>query len=543
VNAIPSSDILITADQYFSIAKRHGHVIAEHMDIVFKITGHGSHSRDRKLGESTYEGEHHEDFEAADVYYTGLANCPLFDPTSSNKLEASETAFTCTRVTMNPNFYETIVPVIVKADDVTHGVEFQYAVYLDDEEHDDAQDHPVRKRNLAAHLEHSEEEEVHYDQVFTIRSSATGLPFPVLQTASSDEEPAPAFMTPRKMEPIVASFIVNLATLIGIVFLVPILRNLVMKSPNVKGEPCCPPLPSSQKFVVKSPPATSVCNDDNCCEIVEKKDLELNVLGSDGAVMHTHNHSAVLVDSGIFSPIAMVCLSSFSGGCIFATAVFLVLPEAMHLIEGAVQEENPTAAHWGACILAGFLLPYVISFFTELFISNKTGSDSTINRRRLILGCLLGDAFHNFADGVFIGAAFLNCGSTFGWTVAIASVFHELAQETADFFILTGGGGLSPLVALILNFLSGSACIWGSIIIVYLGISDDVVGYIIAFGGGVYIQVGASECIPRATEFATTLKTKFLALFLFFVGALPIGLILLNHSHCEDSGGGGHSGH
>lgn len=53
---------------------------------------------------------------------------------------------------------------------------------------------------------------------------------------------------------------------------------------------------------------------------------------------------------------------------------------------------------------------------------------------------ILGDLVHNFADGVTIGAAFLGCSSSVGWTVTAAAVLHEIPHELADFMALVNGG-------------------------------------------------------------------------------------------------------
>ena len=53
---------------------------------------------------------------------------------------------------------------------------------------------------------------------------------------------------------------------------------------------------------------------------------------------------------------------------------------------------------------------------------------------------IIGDFVHNFADGVTIGAAFLGCSSTVGWTVTASTVLHEVPQELADFMALINGG-------------------------------------------------------------------------------------------------------
>ena len=53
---------------------------------------------------------------------------------------------------------------------------------------------------------------------------------------------------------------------------------------------------------------------------------------------------------------------------------------------------------------------------------------------------IIGDLVHNFADGVTIGAAFLGCSSTVGWTVTASAILHEVPHELADFMALIKGG-------------------------------------------------------------------------------------------------------
>lgn len=53
---------------------------------------------------------------------------------------------------------------------------------------------------------------------------------------------------------------------------------------------------------------------------------------------------------------------------------------------------------------------------------------------------IVGDLAHNFADGVTMGAAFLGCSSTVGWTVTAASMMHEIPHEIGNFVALVNGG-------------------------------------------------------------------------------------------------------
>ena len=65
---------------------------------------------------------------------------------------------------------------------------------------------------------------------------------------------------------------------------------------------------------------------------------------------------------------------------------------------------------------------------------------------------------------VFIATAFATCGSGMGWSVTLATVFHELAQEISDYVVLTQPhqANLRPLHALFLNFLSGTSVLIGT---------------------------------------------------------------------------------
>ena len=147
---------------------------------------------------------------------------------------------------------------------------------------------------------------------------------------------------------------------------------------------------------------------------------------------------------------------------------------------------------------------------------------------------------HNFCDGIFIGAGFASCDSAMGWSITAATVYHELAQEISDFIILTDPkqGGLNPFVALGLNFVSGLSVMLGAIVILSAEMDNYATGLILAYGGGVYVQVAAGECMPKAYLASRTLKLHCIALFCFFIGAAAIGLVLLDHKHC--AGGDGH---
>lgn len=55
----------------------------------------------------------------------------------------------------------------------------------------------------------------------------------------------------------------------------------------------------------------------------------------------------------------------------------------------------------------------------------------------------------------------------------------------------------------------------------------------LVYGGGIYIYVGGNECFNRIVRLAKTPKEKCIAFLLFAVAAVCLGLVLLDHQHCE----------
>jgi len=117
-------------------------------------------------------------------------------------------------------------------------------------------------------------------------------------------------------------------------------------------------------------------------------------------------------------------------------------------------------------------------------------------------------------------------------------LFHspcaQLSQELADYVMFTSAPvNLSPCRALSLNFLVGLSCVWGGLIVTLMDISNGALGLILAFGVGSFLYLGASVSLPAALGIEPTNARTGVVLLAFAVGAVAIGLILLNHNHCE----------
>lgn len=126
------------------------------------------------------------------------------------------------------------------------------------------------------------------------------------------------------------------------------------------------------------------------------------------------------------------------------------------------------------------------------------------------------------------------CSRDLAITISAATIYHEIAQEVADYFMLTRFCHIPPCKALCFNFLNGLSVMLGACLI--LGVEEMTgvaIGCILAVSAGVYIYISVAECFPRAKEAQHTNKDRIIAFLSFVFGVVPIGLVLLNHGHCE----------
>lgn len=125
------------------------------------------------------------------------------------------------------------------------------------------------------------------------------------------------------------------------------------------------------------------------------------------------------------------------------------------------------------------------------------------------------------------------CSHDVAISIMAVTVYHEIIQELADFFLLTKHAGLGVVSALLLNFASGLFVMFGGILILAVDLTAQGVGVILGMAAGVYINIAARECLPRVDVAINSWKDRLLSITMFVIGCIPIGLALLNHKHCE----------
>ena len=145
-----------------------------------------------------------------------------------------------------------------------------------------------------------------------------------------------------------------------------------------------------------------------------------SILGSVGAIVTA---SILLLFKGKIEVRLVTCLISYSTGTLLAAAFLGMIPEALSQIEPLK-------------IMSFILGGIILFFFLEKIVIWRHCHDKECELHSAAGPILLiGDAFHNFIDGIVIAASFL-ISIPFGIIVSISILAHEVPQEIGDFAIL-----------------------------------------------------------------------------------------------------------
>jgi zinc and cadmium transporter len=108
---------------------------------------------------------------------------------------------------------------------------------------------------------------------------------------------------------------------------------------------------------------------------------------------------------------------------------------------------------------------------------------------------LIGDALHNFTDGILLAAAFLT-DVQLGLATTLAVVAHEIPREMGDFAILLDSG-LSWRRSLFWNVAFSLAAIVGGVLGYFaFSFARPALPYVIALAAASFIYVAIADLIP-----------------------------------------------
>jgi zinc and cadmium transporter len=194
-------------------------------------------------------------------------------------------------------------------------------------------------------------------------------------------------------------------------------------------------------------------------------------------------------------------LVSYAVGTLLGVALLVLLPEAL--------------AHLSAKTVLGSLLGGIMLFFVfeKLVLWRHCHAHDCEAHGMAAPMVVVGDAFHNFLDGVVIGTA-VRTSIPLGISTALAVATHEIPQELGDMAILLNAG-YSPRKALLLNLLSGGSAVIGAIVAVFaLEWVPQINQYVLSVAAAGFLYVAMADLIPdlhRGRIDATTFRQLALA--------------------------------
>ena len=243
-----------------------------------------------------------------------------------------------------------------------------------------------------------------------------------------------------------------------------------------------------------------------------------SILGSAGAILAA---AVFMLFSEKVQKKIVPALLSFATGTLLTAALLGLVPEAIEIL-GEPHLIMPV-------ILIGILF----FFFLEKFLIWRNCENSNCEVHAHAPGplILIGDAFHNFTDGIVIAAAFLT-NFQIGLAASITIIMHEIPQETGDFAILLHNG-MSKRKALLYNLLSSSATIPAAIFSYFLlNIFETTIPIFLALSAASFLYIALSDLTPQL-HMHTEPKEILKQVILVVLGILVMFLILTfnGHSH------------
>jgi zinc and cadmium transporter len=136
---------------------------------------------------------------------------------------------------------------------------------------------------------------------------------------------------------------------------------------------------------------------------------------------------------------------------------------------------------------------------------------------------LIGDAIHNFIDGLIMAAAFITSPGV-GIASTIAIFLHEVPQEIGDFGVLVYGG-IERKKALLYNFLTALTAVFGGIFGYYLlSFTNVASAFLLPIAAGGFLYIAASDLIPEIRK-ENNVKKFILNFVIIFLGLLAMYLL------------------
>ncbi|MFX1297528.1 MAG: ZIP family metal transporter [Promethearchaeota archaeon] len=211
-------------------------------------------------------------------------------------------------------------------------------------------------------------------------------------------------------------------------------------------------------------------------------------------------------------------LISYAIGILLTVSLFGLIPEA---IESSGGEPHLIMPY----VLGGILFFFVLE---KIIIWRNCQDEACDIHNAAGPLVLIGDAFHNFTDGIVIAAAFLSDFS-FGIVVGISILIHEIPQETGDFGILLNSG-YSRRKAFLLNAISSITTLPSAIISYFvLDEFSIAIPYLLAISAASFIYIALTDLTPQLHQRDSKYSIRQIILILAGVTTMTLIIMLAIH--------------
>jgi zinc and cadmium transporter len=208
------------------------------------------------------------------------------------------------------------------------------------------------------------------------------------------------------------------------------------------------------------------------------------------------------------SPI-ITAMILFAAGTLIGDVLIHLLPE---YIEGYGFDQFTAFSIFG-----GILIMLLIEAYFHCSHDSKREVEK--ERKGILANLnLIGDALHNFLDGVAIAVSYL-ISPVVGLTTTIAVILHEIPQELADASVMVNANWNRRRI-LTSNFLTALIAMVGGLLTFLLStLAPDLERVLIPIAIGQFIYIALADLLPEIHK-KTGIQKYIVEIFMFTLGFL-----------------------
>jgi zinc and cadmium transporter len=214
----------------------------------------------------------------------------------------------------------------------------------------------------------------------------------------------------------------------------------------------------------------------------------------------------------------LIIMVAFSAGTLIGGAFLHLIPEAFE------------STHNTTYVFLWVIIGFTSFFILEKYLYWRHCHDTECTVHAFTYLNLIGDAVHNFIDGLIIGGSFF-VSPQIGIVSTLSILLHEIPHELGNFGVLVYGG-FSKFKAVFFNFLTALTAILGTIVGFYFSMHlADFSIILLAFAAGGFIYIAGSDLIPELHEVKN--RSQSLQTMITFILGLVFMYVFASggHSH------------